>query len=162
MALLLHNQKKRPDILQSINGSQRSLVEYLSQEILAQLPEQVQQFLLRTSILEHLEGKLCEVVSNQSDGEETLTRLFQANLFLTPLDESHRWYRYHQVFADVLRQRLQQDATAQIPELHRRASRWYREQGMLAEAVAHAHSANDWESIANLAEEAGVELMSRG
>lgn len=162
VALLLHNQQKRPDILQSINGSQRSLVEYLSQEILAQLPEQVQQFLLRTSILEHLEGKLCEVVSNQSDGEETLTRLFQANLFLTPLDESHRWYRYHQVFAGVLRQRLQQDATAQIPELHRRASRWYREQGMLAEAVAHARSANDWESIANLAEEAGVELMSRG
>jgi LuxR family transcriptional regulator, maltose regulon positive regulatory protein len=162
VALLLHDQQKRPDILQSINGSQRSLVEYLSQEILAQLPEQVQQFLLRTSILEQLGGKLCEVVSNQSDGEETLTWLFQANLFLTPLDESHRWYRYHQVFADVLRQRLQQDATAQIPELHRRASRWYREQGMLAEAVAHARSANDWESIANLAEEAGVELMSRG
>ena len=162
VALLLHDQRGHPDILQSINGSQRSLVEYLGQEILAQLPEQVQQFLLRTSILEQLEGRLCEVVSDQADGEETLNRLFQANLFLTPLDESHRWYRYHQVFADVLRQRLQQNAATQIPELHRRASRWYREQGMLAEAVAHARSADDWESIASIAEEAGVELMSRG
>ena len=161
-ALLLHDQLGRPDILQSINSSQHSLVEYLGQEILAQLPEQVQQFLLHTSILEQLEGRLCEVVSGQPDGEETLTRLFQMNLFLIPLDEFHHWYRYHQIFADVLRQRLQQSAAAQIPELHRRASRWYREQGMLAEAVAHAHAAGDWESIAHLAEETGVELMSRG
>jgi LuxR family maltose regulon positive regulatory protein len=162
VAILLHDQQERPDILQSINSSQRSLVEYLGQEILVHLPEQVQQFLLRTSILEQLEGKLCEVVSGQPDGEETLAWLFQANLFLTPLDELHRWYRYHQVFAEVLRQHLQQNAATQIPELHRRATRWYREQGMLAEAVTHAHAAEDWESIAIITEETGVELMSRG
>jgi ATP/maltotriose-dependent transcriptional regulator MalT len=98
---------------------------------------------LCTSFLEQLEGRLCEAVSDQPGGQETLTRLFQANLFLTPLDESHRWYRYHPIFADMLRQRLQQDASAQIPELHRRASHWYREQGMLAEAVTHAHAAED-------------------
>ena len=162
VALLLHDQQERPDILQSIHNSQRSLVEYLGQEILVHLPEQVRQFLLRTSILEQLEGTLCEVISGQPDGEETLTWLFQRNLFLTPLDESHHWYRYHQVFADVLRQHLQQNAAMQIPELHRRASYWYREQGMLAEAVAHARAANDWERIASIAEETGVELMSRG
>jgi LuxR family maltose regulon positive regulatory protein len=162
VALLLHDQQEHPDIVQSIHSSQHSLVEYLGQEILAHLPEQVQQFLLRTSILEQLEGKLCETVSDQPGGEETLARLFQTNLFLTPLDESYRWYRYHQVFADLLRQRLQQNAATQIPELHRRASRWYREQGMLAEAVAHAHAGEDWESIAGIAEENGVELMSRG
>jgi LuxR family maltose regulon positive regulatory protein len=162
VAALLHDQPNRSNILQSIHSSQRSLGEYLEQEILAHLPEQTQQFLLRTSILEQLEGRLCEAVSDQPDGEETLTQLFQMNLFLTPLDESHRWYRYQQVFADVLRQRLQQHAAAQIPKLHRRASRWYREQGMLAEAVAHAHAASDWEGIAHLAEEFGVELMSRG
>lgn len=162
VALLLHDQQERPDILQSIHGSQRSLVEYLGQEILAHLPGPVQQFLLRTSILEHLEGKLCEAVSGQPNGEETLARLFQANLFLAPLDESRHWYRYHQVFTDVLRHHLRATEAAQIPELHRRAARWYREQGTLAEAVAHAHAAKDWESIANIAEEAGVELMSRG
>jgi LuxR family maltose regulon positive regulatory protein len=162
VSLLLHDQHGRPDVLRSISGSQSAIAEYLGQEVLAQLPEQVQQFLLRTSLLEQLEGRLCEVVSDQPDGEATLTRLFQANLFLIPLDESRRWYRYHQVFADVLRQRLQQNAATQIPELHRRASLWYREQGMLAEAVAHARTAEDWESIASIAEEAGMEIMSRG
>lgn len=162
VSLLLHDQHGRPDVLRSISGSQHALAEYLGQEVLAQVPEQVQQFLLRTSILEQLEGGLCEVISDQPDGQETLTWLFQANLFLTPLDESHRWYRYHQVFADVLRQRLQQNAAMQIPTLHRRASLWYREQGMLVEAVAHARAAADWESIASIAEESGMELMSRG
>ncbi|HEU5227206.1 MAG TPA: LuxR C-terminal-related transcriptional regulator [Ktedonobacteraceae bacterium] len=161
VALLLHDQQERPDILQSIHGSQHALAEYLGQEILAHLPEPVQHFLLRTSILEQLEGKLCEVVSGLADGEEILAWLFQANLFLTPLDESRRWYRYHQIFADVLRHQLRMTA-AHIPELHRRASRWYRAQGMLADAVAHAHAAEDWEGIASIAEEAGVELMSRG
>ena len=162
IALLLHDQQGRPDILQSIQRSRRSLVEYLGQEILAHLPEPIQQFLLRTSILEHLEGRLCEAVSGQPHGEETLAWLFQTNLFLTPLDESRRWYRYHQVFADVLRHHLRATAATQIPQLHRRALRWYREQGMLSDAVAHAHAAEDWESIACIAEEAGVELMSRG
>lgn len=162
VAPLLHDQRGRPDVLRSISGSQSAIAEYLGQEVLAHLPERVQQFLLRTSILEQLEGRLCEVVSDQAAGEGILTWLFQANLFLTPLDESHRWYRYHQVFADMLRQRLEQQHAAQIPELHRRASRWYREQGVLAEAVAHAHCAEDWESIATIAEESGMELMSRG
>jgi ATP/maltotriose-dependent transcriptional regulator MalT len=162
VALLLHDQQERPDILQSIHGSQHSLVEYLGQEILAHLPESIQQFLLRTSILEDLEGTLCEAVSGQPDGEKTLARLFQANLFLTPLDDLRRWYRYHQIFSDVLRHHLRTTAASQIPELHRRASCWYREQGMLAEAVAHAHAAEDWESIAHITEEAGVELMGRG
>jgi LuxR family transcriptional regulator, maltose regulon positive regulatory protein len=162
VALLLRDQQKHSDLLQSIRGSQHALAEYLGQEILTQLPEQVQQFLLRTSILEQLEDGLCEAVSDQPGGQETLTRFFQANLFLTPLDESHRWYRYHPIFADMLRQRLQQNAAAQIPELHRRAFRWYRAQGMLTEAVAHARAAGDWESIASLAEETGVEIISRG
>ncbi len=162
VALLLHDQQERPDILQSIHGSQHALAEYLGQEILAHLPEPVQHFLLRTSVLEQLEGKLCEAVSGQTDGEAILAWLFQANLFLAPLDESRRWYRYHQIFADMLRHQLRTSDAAQIPELHRRASRWYRAQGMLAEAVAHAHAAEDWEGIASIAEEAGVELMSRG
>lgn len=162
VALLLRDQQEHPDVLQSIHSSQRSLAEYLGQEVLAHLPEQVQQFLLSTSILEQLEGRLCEAVSGQPSGEKTLAWLFQTNLFLTPLDESHRWYRYHQVFAEVLRQHLQQTAASQIPELHRRASLWYREQGMLEEAVAHANAGGDLESIADIAEENGVELISRG
>lgn len=162
VALLLRDQQKRLDLLQSIKGSQHALREYLGQEILAQLPEPVQNFLLRTSILEQVEGRLCDAVSGQSGGEETLAWLFQANLFLTPLDEVQRWYRYHPVFIDMLRQHLQQNAARQIPELHRRASRWYHDQRMLDEAIAHARSASDWEGIATIAEEDGTELISRG
>ncbi|EFH83191.1 LuxR C-terminal-related transcriptional regulator [Ktedonobacter racemifer] len=162
VALLLHGQPKAPNVLESLKGSQSYIAEYLGQEVLAHLPERIQQFLLRTSILSQLDAQLCEAVSAQPNGEETLNWLYQANLFLTPLDETRRWYRYHQVFADMLLQRLQQSAATLVPELHRRASLWYREQGMLAEAVAHARSSGDWESIANIAEEAGVELISRG
>ncbi|GHO49124.1 LuxR C-terminal-related transcriptional regulator [Ktedonospora formicarum] len=162
VALVLRDQRGHPDILRSINGSRDYIAEYLGQEVLAQLPEEVQQFLLRTSILEQLEGKLCEAVSGYPDSERILNRLYQANLFLAPLDDSYSWYRYHQIFADVLRQRLQQSATTLVPELHRRASLWYREQGMLVEAVTHARSAGDWETIASIAEESGVELISRG
>ncbi|GHO89456.1 LuxR C-terminal-related transcriptional regulator [Dictyobacter formicarum] len=162
VALVLRDQREHPDVLRSINGSRGYIAEYLGQEVLAQLPEEVQQFLVRTSILEQLEGKLCEAVSGQPDSEGILDRLHQANLFLVPLDESHRWYRYHQIFADVLRQRLQQSDATLVPVLHRRASLWYREQGMLVEAVTHARSAGDWECIASIAEEAGVELISRG
>lgn len=162
VAIWLRDQQKRLNLLQSIKGSQPALREYLGQEILAQLSEPVQTFLLRTSILEQVEGRLCDAVSGQPGGEETLARLFQANLFLTPLDESHRWYRYHPVLLDMLRQHLQQNAARQIPELHRRASRWYREQRMLDEAIAHARLADDWEEIATIAEEDGVELISQG
>ena len=162
VAILLHERPKQPDILQSIHRSQHLLVEYLGQEILAHLPEHIQHFLLRTSILDQLEGKLCEAISGLPDGAKNLDWLFQRNLFLTPLDESHRWYRYHQIFADVLRHQLRATSAAQIPELHRRAFHWYREQNMLTEAIAHARAAGDWESIANVAEETGVELMSRG
>ncbi|MBO0777285.1 MAG: hypothetical protein J2P37_00460, partial [Ktedonobacteraceae bacterium] len=162
IALMLDDRREGVAILQGINGNQHSVAEYLGQEVLAQLPEQLQQFLLRTSILDQLEGGLCEAVSNLPGGEETLAKLFQAGLFLTPLDDSLRWYRYHQIFSDMLRQRLQQNNAAQIPELHRRASRWYREQHMLAEAVAHAHAAHDLESIARIAEETGTELISQG
>lgn len=162
VALLLQDQQERPDLSQLINSSQASLAEYLGQEILAHLPEHLQHFLLTTSILEQLEGQLCEAVSEQAEGEKTLAQLFQMNFFLTSLDETRRWYRYHQVFAELLRRRLQQVAAAQIPRLHRRAYRWYREQGMLAEAVAHARAGEDWESIADIAEDRGMELMSSG
>ncbi|GHO70372.1 hypothetical protein KSC_092640 [Ktedonobacter sp. SOSP1-52] len=162
VALLLHDQPKAPNFLESLKGSQSYIAEYLGQEVLAHLPEQIQQFLLRTSILSQLEAQLCEAVSAQLNGEETLNWLYQANLFLTPLDEARRWYRYHQVFADMLRQHLQASAARDIPLLHQRAARWYREQGMLTEAVTHAHAANDTATIVDLAEENGVELISRG
>ena len=162
VALLQHGQEKRPDILQSVHGDQRPLVEYLEQEILDQLPESVQRFLLHTSILEHLEGRLCEAVSGQPGGEQTLSWLLQRNLFLIPLEGSRRWYRYHQLFADALRHRLQISDAGLIPQLQHRAARWYREQGMFSEAISYAYAAEDWESIASITEEVGVELMSRG
>ncbi len=161
-ALLLQGQPEQTDRLQSLSGSHRSIVDYFGQEVFANLPEHVQQFLLRTSILERLEGGLCEAVSGQLGGQERLAWLEQANLFLIPLDAERHWYRYHQLFADMLRQRLRQSAAESIPELHQRASRWYRVQGMLDEAVAHAHTAGDLAGIVSIAEEFGVELMSRG
>jgi LuxR family maltose regulon positive regulatory protein len=162
VALALRDQHERPGVLRSISGSQHLIAEYLGQEVLAHLPERIQQFLMRTSLLEQLEGRLCDAVSDQSGGAETLDWLLQTDLFLSPLDPSHRWYRYHPIFAEMLRQRLQQRAAEQIPELHRRASRWYHEQGMLTEAIAHARSGGDLQYIVSVAEEKGVELISRG
>ena len=109
-------------------GDDRYVVDYLVEEVVQRQPDPVQNFLLQTSILGRLSGALCDAVTGQSGGKAMLEALDRGNLFLIPLDDQRRWYRYHHLFADVLRARLLDEQPEQVADLHRRASAWYEQQ----------------------------------
>ena len=129
-------------------GDDRYVVDYLAEEVLARQPERVQTFLLQTSILGRLSGPLCDAVTGQDGGKAMLEALDRGNLFLVPLDDRRRWYRYHHLFADVLQARLLDEQPGQVPDLHRRASEWYEQNGEPSEAIRHALAAGDFERAA--------------
>jgi LuxR family transcriptional regulator, maltose regulon positive regulatory protein len=133
-------------------GDDRFIVDYLVEEVLARQPDDVQQFLLRTSLLERLTGPLCDAVTGQDGGKDMLAKLERGNLFLVPLDDRRQWYRYHQLFADVLKSHLLDEQPEEVPDLHRRASGWYERNGQPAEAIRHALAAPDFEQAADLVE----------
>ncbi|HET8852797.1 MAG TPA: hypothetical protein VFN02_09740, partial [Ktedonobacteraceae bacterium] len=155
--------------LQAFTGSQRYIIDYLTEEVLTRQPEPIQTFLLQTSILERLEGSLCEAVLGvtrepgvDASGQAMLEQVEQANLFLVPLDDERRWYRYHQLFAEALRHRLQRKQPTLVPELHRRASGWYEQHSVMYDAVHHALAAGDFALAARLIEQAFNDLVRRG
>ncbi len=133
-------------------GDDRYIVDYLTEEVLQRQPEQVRHFLLRTSILDRLCGPLCDAVTGQDGGKAMLAALERGNLFLVPLDDRRRWYRYHHLFADVLQARLLDEQPDRVHELHRRASAWYERNGERSEAIRHALAAEDFERAADLVE----------
>ncbi len=133
-------------------GDDRYVVDYLAEEVLQRQPDRVQAFLLQTSILGRLSGPLCDAVTGQSGGKAMLEALDRGNLFLVPLDDRRRWYRYHHLFADVLQARLLDEQPGQVPDLHRRASAWFQRSGEPAEAISHALAAGDFERTADLVE----------
>jgi len=133
-------------------GDDRYVVDYLAEEVLQRLPDRVQAFLLQTSILDRLSGPLCDAVTGQGGGKATLEELDRGNLFLVPLDDRRRWYRYHHLFADVLQARLLDEHPGQVPELHRRASAWYEQNGERSLAIGHALAAGDFGRAADLVE----------
>src|SRR5579872_1368946 len=161
-ALSMQGRKDISAFLKAFTGSQRYIIDYLTEEVLARQPELVQTFLLQTAILERLQGSLCEAVIGRHGGQAMLEQLEQANLFLTPLDDERLWYRYHQLFAEALRHRLQRKHSALVPELHRRASAWYEQQGLTHDAVHHALVASDFTQAARLIERAFNALVRRG
>jgi len=175
-------------LVRAFTGSHRHVLDYLLEEILERQPESVQTFLLQTSVLDRLCGPLCDAVvirdqglgiSDQGlvirdqeaslvtdhrslipDSQSILEYLEHANLFIVPLDGERHWYRYHHLFADLLRQRLRKVQPDAVPALHRRACRWYEQNLMSAEAIEHALSAGDFERAARLIEQvAQVTLM---
>ncbi|MEZ4639068.1 MAG: hypothetical protein R2856_29580 [Caldilineaceae bacterium] len=149
------------DFIESFTGSHRFVMDYLVEEVLHQQPANVQTFLLRTSILERMCAPLCEAVAGDGvSGEETLNLLERANLFLIPLDNERRWYRYHHLFAELLRQRLTQQADASA--YHVRAARWYAAHNLELEAFHHATAAQDIELAIELIEGKGMPLQFRG
>lgn len=138
-------------------------MDYLTDEVLEQRPKGTKNFLLQTSILNRLCGPLCDAVTGQSDGQATLERLEQANLFMVSLDDARKWYRYHHLFAEVLRGRLGSGATAElVATLHRRASVWFEQSGWVAEAVEHALLGQDGARAAWLVELHGESMRMRG
>lgn len=143
--------------IQSFTGSHHFVLDYLMEEVLGRQPESIQTFLLRTSILDRMCGSLCDAVLRDPSlpGQETLEYLEHANLFIVPLDSERRWYRYHHLFGDLLRQRLGKHLTQkEVAELHIRASEWCEQNGLMREAFHHALSAGEFEQAAHLAESA--------
>lgn len=151
-ALSMRGREDVSSFIQAFTGSHRYILDYLTEEVLNQQTEDIQAFLLKTSILDQMSGPLCAKVTEQLDSQSTLEALEAANLFMIPLDEDRCWYRYHPLFADLLRQRLQRENRELEPELHRRASEWFEEDGMIPEAVNHALAAGDSERAASLIE----------
>ncbi len=131
----------------------RHIADYLVQEVLEHQTKRMQTFLLHTCILDRLTSALCQVLSETTDAQEMLRLLEQRNIFLMPLDEQRIWYRYHQLFADVLRNYVRETMPELLPTLHRRASNWYEQQGYYPEAIDHAIAALDMERAAALIEQ---------
>ncbi|GHO79440.1 LuxR family transcriptional regulator [Ktedonobacter sp. SOSP1-85] len=152
-ALAFKGQAPPKDLLRAFQGKQPALFEYLVQEVLNRQPEQVQTFLLRTSVLSRLCSSLCNAVLQQQDSLLFLEEVERSNLFLNPLDEQRQWYAYHPLFAEALRARLEQIAPAEVPLLHLRASQWYAAQQMRSEAIQHALQAHEWSWTAWLLEQ---------
>jgi LuxR family maltose regulon positive regulatory protein len=185
-ALAMRDQTNLSGFVSAFTGSNRFVVDYLTTEVLARQPAHVQTFLLQTAILERLCGPLCDVVMGiaevaqrpsssispaagqpasvaHSYSQILLEALERANLFLLPLDKDRRWYRYHHLFAEVLRGRLANGATAEmVATLHRRAAAWYEYNGLIIEAIHHALAASDFEQAARLIEQIALPVMIPG
>ena len=155
-------QHDAADFIDAFTGSHRFVLDYLVEEVLHRQSESVQRFLLQTSILDRLCGPLCDAVCLSTDGQATLEALDRANLFLIPLDNERRWYRYHHLFVEFLRQRLQQQYPNNIAEHEIRASEWYEDNGYEIEAFQHAVAANDVQRAERLVEGGGTPMHFRG
>jgi LuxR family maltose regulon positive regulatory protein len=151
-ALSIQGREDVAGFIAGFAGDDRYIVDYLVEEVLQRQPEEIRNFLLDTSILDRLTGPLCDAVTGQRGGKATLEALDLGNLFLVPLDDRRRWYRYHQLFADVLRARLLDEQPEQVPDLHRRASEWYERNGDRSEAIRHAMAGEAFDRAADLVE----------
>lgn len=166
-ALSMQGSKDIHAFVSAFTGSHHYVMDYLAEEVLKLQPKQVSVFLLQTSILDRLCGPLCEAVVNVDmagpvDGQTMLEALEEMNLFVIPLDDERHWYRYHHLFADVIRKRLEHQYPQMLPELHRRASQWYEQNGFLAESINQAIGAGDQDRAAHLIEENGCFLLMSG
>jgi LuxR family maltose regulon positive regulatory protein len=163
-ALALREQADPTPFVRAFGGGHRHVLDYLVAEVLDRQPPHLRTFLLRTAILERLCGPLCDAVLGPTPGDGgqlLLEQAERANLFLVPLDDERGWHRYHHLFAEALRRRLQSLHPALIGELHRRASAWFADQGLTAEAVRHALAAGATERAADLVERASLALLQR-
>lgn len=147
LALQGLSAERTAQFIQAFSGSHHYVIDYLADEVLRRQSEEVQSFLLQTSILKRLSAPLCDAVTGQQGSQALLELLQKSNLFLVPLDDQRRWYRYHPLFADLLRARLAQIYPDQVPVLHQRASMWYERNELGPEAVVHALAAGDLERI---------------
>ena len=160
-ALSLRGHADVAAFVASFGGSQRFVLDYLTEEVLGQLTEQVRGFLIETSVLERLSGPLCDAVTGRTDSQATLEAIENAGLFVVPLDDVRGWWRYHQLFADLLRARLRQEQPDRLPALHHAAATWCEGHGLLDETIRHALSAGDPAWAARLIEQHFDALLRR-
>lgn len=161
-ALSLQGRTDIAHFLADFAGTHRFVLDYLSEEVLNRQSPSVQMFLLSTSLLDRLSGPLCDAVIEQEESQEMLEMLEKANLFVVALDEVRGWYRYHHLFAEVLRSHLRQQSPTMIPVLHRRASMWCEHHGLPLEAVHHALAIPDEERAIRLIEPIVIPFAFRG
>ena len=152
-ALSLQGRSDVTRFVAEFSGSHRFVLDYLTEEVLERQPAELRTFLLETSVLDRLCGPLCDAVVGRPDGQQLLESVERASLFLIPLDEERRWWRYHHLFADLLRASLQSQFPDRVPELHRAAAAWYEEHGLPDDAIRHALAADDTARAARLVEE---------
>lgn len=151
-ALSLHDREDASAFIADFAGDDRFVVDYLAEEVLQRQPDDVRHFLLQTCILDRLTAELCDAVTQADNGRQMLDRLDRDNLFVIPLDSRREWYRYHHLFADVLRARLVDEKPDLVPLLHRRASEWFEGHGERDEAIGHALAGEDFDRAARLIE----------
>ncbi|GHO71725.1 hypothetical protein KSC_106170 [Ktedonobacter sp. SOSP1-52] len=158
--LALQTCEDASSFLQQLSGSQRLILDYIQEEILAHQPLQLQRFLLSTSILSNLHPDLCQAVSEEAESQRLLTEMERRHLFLVPLEGKQHWYRLHSLFRDALLAHLQATAPAQLPLLHQRASHWYEQHGYSVKAIHHAFAAADYEYAVQLIEHVATHMWT--
>ncbi|MBE9519183.1 MAG: hypothetical protein IMY68_11460, partial [Bacteroidetes bacterium] len=151
-ALSMQGRKDISGFIKSFAGDDRYIADYLVEEVLQRQPDHIRSFLLQTSILDRLNGPLCDAVTGQKDGKKMLETLERSNLFVVSLDDNRQWYRYHHLFAGVLLSCLMEEQSEVVIALHRRASEWYKKNGLSADAILHALASEDFEWAAELIE----------
>lgn len=151
-ALSMQGREDVTRFIAGFAGDDRYIVDYLAEEVLQRQPDGVRNFLLQTSILNRLNGPLCDAVTGQNTGKAMLESIDRGNLFVVPLDDRRWWYRYHHLFADVLQARLMDEEPSRISELHERASLWHEQDGDFPEAIHHSMAGKDFERAADLIE----------
>jgi len=155
-------RRLRSEFVHNFTGSHRFVLDYLAGEVLDKQPPAVQDFLLKTSILDRLAAPLCdEVTGTPGASQSVLEHLEESNLFIVPLDGERLWYRYHHLFADLLRKKLQQTLPGLVPALHLRASAWFEQQGLTSAAIDHAFAAGDVSRAGQLVESAAQGTLAR-
>jgi LuxR family maltose regulon positive regulatory protein len=161
-AISMQGRKDHTGFIKSFTGSNRLVLDYLVEDVLNQQPEDVQDFLMQTAVLNQLTASLCDALTGQKNSQETLELLDQANLFIVPLDVERHWYRYHHLFADLLRQRLRQTQPEQLAILHIQASEWFKNQGLNREAIQHSLDGRDFRSAAELIKATAMDIIQQG
>jgi LuxR family maltose regulon positive regulatory protein len=161
-ALSMQGEQDIPNFIKEFTGSHRYVLDYLTEEVMHKQPEDIQSFLLRTGILDRLSGPVCDALTGGSDGQEKLESLEHANLFVVPLDNQRRWYRYHHLFSKFLRECLQRTQPDLASDLHCRASEWHEHNGLVTEAVGHALAAADFERAARLVDQNAEGILRGG
>jgi LuxR family maltose regulon positive regulatory protein len=149
-ALSMKGRENVSNFITTFTGSHHYIVDYLVEEVLNRQPDYLREFLLKTSILERLTGPLCDALTGRADGQATLELLAQSNLFLTPLDDERRWYRYHHLFSDVIQNQLQSRFGNDITHLHKQAAEWYENNHHTKLALDHALEARDFDLASQL------------
>ncbi|MDX1416399.1 MAG: LuxR C-terminal-related transcriptional regulator [Candidatus Promineifilaceae bacterium] len=161
-ALSMQGRENVSEFIQAFTGSHRYILDYLTEEVLNQQKKEIEAFLLHTSILDRLTGPLCDMVTQQANSHSILVALESANLFLVPLDEERRWYRYHHLFADTLQSRLRASDPDLFKKLHQRAAAWFEKQGLFEYAIRHAAVGGWLETAADLVESNAISMLGRG